>query len=123
MNLIKITTIAVLTIVSMGAYDACAEPAKVCYEDFCLPITHFRQDQVMEKLITVFKESDRILICQADKNQKKCQDKPLTFSGHTNLMHVYFEVPFIRILQKGRQDHSLDLMLDYQSVKRTFGPV
>ncbi|MGN0919615.1 MAG: hypothetical protein ACI4OR_02505 [Alphaproteobacteria bacterium] len=108
---IKILFVALL----MTGITAHAAAVQICNEEICQPITSFEQQQVMEKLVAMFQnKTNQILICAADPFQKRCLNQPLTFQGQTNLMHVDFQVPFVRVLQKERLENALVLTLNYQ---------
>ena len=92
-----------------------ASIVQICNTEVCQPITYFEQNQVMEKLVAMFKNNtNQILICAANPSLKQCLNQPLMFDGQTNMMRVDFQVPFIRILQKERLESALSLALDYQ---------
>ena len=111
----KIKAVLFFVALFMKGTVGAAGIVQICNQEMCQPITYFEQQQVLEKLTLMFKKNaDQILICAADSVAKKCLDHPLTFSGQTNMMHVDFQLPFIRILQKERLENGLALALDYQ---------
>ncbi len=110
-----IKTGTIITTILMLETASYAYPVQVCDGKVCQPLTYFESTAVIDEFVQLFQSGgNQILLCQADPEQKKCLDKPLTFSGRTNLMQVDFQIPFIRVLQKERVKNSLIFALDYQ---------
>jgi hypothetical protein len=64
-----------------------------------------------------------IVLCEADQYKKTCLDRPITFSGRTNLMAVQFKIPFARVFQVNLDQGALQMQMDYQLVANQYYPV
>ena len=87
----------------------------ICYDNSCKPITNYSPQQISSQLEEMFRKGAKeFLFCEADKQTKKCQNRPISFPARTNLTYINVQVPFVRISQVKRQNMDLKMVLDYQ---------
>lgn len=96
----------------------------VCNRYSCQSSQSYDTQEIMNVVgQMLYGKQKELVFCEADSSSKTCMDKPITFSGRTNLMAVQFEVPFVRVLQVGARQGALELLLDYQLQANQYYPV
>ena len=119
----KIKTLSAFGIVLLSANFAMADVA-ICYQEECHSMVTYTQQQIMEQLKEIF-AADRhaLLFCESNTNNRKCSERPLSFSGHTRKVAIDFQIPFARVSQIKPKDNSIEMVLDYQIKANQYYPL
>ena len=109
------------TLLLLSAYSHAG--MTICNKYSCQPARAYDSQEILNALAqTFFGEQKELVFCEANEQDKTCENRPITFMGQTNLMSVQFQIPFVRILQLSVTDDALQLLLDYQLQANQYYP-
>lgn len=96
----------------------------ICNRFSCQPSKVYDTQEILNAVGQMLYGGQKELVfCEADQYNKTCQDRPITFSGRTNLMAVQFKIPFARVFQVNLDQGALQMQLDYQLLANQYYPV
>ena len=96
----------------------------ICNKFSCQPSKSYDANEVLNVVgQMLYGGQKEFAFCEADQYDKTCADRPITFSGRTNLMSVQFQIPFVRVLQVGLGEGGLQMLLDYQLQANQYYPL
>ena len=96
----------------------------ICYQQECHSMVTYSQQQIMEQLTEIFAaDKHALLFCESDTKNRKCSEKPISFSGRTRKVAINFQIPFARVTQVKSKDNSIEMVLDYQIKANQYYPL
>ena len=96
----------------------------ICYQQECHSMVTYNQQQVMEQLKEIFSaDKHALLFCESSTKNRKCLEKPISFSGRTRKVAINFQIPFARVSQIKPKDNSIEMILDYQIKANQYYPL
>ena len=120
MKTIKIGSILGIT---LWVANVAMADVSICYQQECRPMIDYTQQQIMTQLKDIFVGDKHVLLfCQSDPNTRTYSEQPISFSGHSRLVDVNFQIPFARVSQIKQKGKSIEMALDYQIKANQFYP-